>query len=164
MSYIDRHLVPGERVVFRTRFHPVMFTGTVFFALCVVAVAALIMHRNALAPETVRLLWLCALLTIIISFVSPYLRWRSSEFAVTTRRVLVKVGLVSIHTVELLLAKVEAIGVEQPLTGRLLGYGTLRLVGTSGTVEIFPRVARAEAVREAVVSQFEGSAAARDRS
>jgi len=66
--------------------------------------------------------------------------------------------------VELLLAKVEAIGVEQPLTGRLLGYGTLRLVGTSGTVEIFPRVARAEAVREAVVSQFEGSAAAHDRS
>ena len=163
MSYIDRHLVPGERVVFRTRFHPVMFAGTVFFALCVVGVAALIVHRNALAPETVRLLWLGALLTIILSFVSPYLRWRTSEFAVTTRRVLVKVGLVSIHTVELLLPKVEVVGVDHPLTGRLLGYGTLRLVGTDGTVEIFPRVARAEAVREAVVSQFEGGAAARGR-
>ena len=121
------------------------------------------MHRNALAPETVRLLWLAAVLTIIISFVSPYLRWRTSEFAVTTRRVLVKVGLVSIHTVELLLPKGEAIGVDQPLAGRLLGYGTLRLVGTGGTVEIFPRVARAEAVREAVVSQFEGGAVARGR-
>src|SRR5262249_1319352 len=138
MSYIDRHLVPGARVVFRTRFPPVMFTGTVFFALCVVAVAALIVHRNALAPETVRLLWLCALLTIIVSFVSPYLRWRSSEFAVTTRRVLVKVGLVSIHTVELLLAKVEAIGVEQPLTRRPFGYRPLRLVGTGRTGAIFP--------------------------
>ena len=163
MPYIDRHLVPGEQVIFRTRFHPVMFAGTGFFALCVVGVAALIVQRNALAPETVRLLWLAAFLTIIISFVSPYLRWRTSEFAVTTRRVLVKVGLVSIHTVELLLPKVEAIGVDQPFTGRLLGYGTLRLVGTGGTVEIFPRVARAEAVREAVVSQFEGGAAARGR-
>src|SRR5262249_58193685 len=92
MPYIDRRLVRGEQVIFRTRFHPVMFAGTLFFALCVVGVAALIVHRNALAPETVRLLWLAALGTIIVSFVSPYLRWRTSEFAVTTRRVLVKVG------------------------------------------------------------------------
>ena len=63
---------------------------------------------------------------------------------------------------ELLLPKVEAIGVHQPLTGRLLGYGTLRLVGTGGTLEVFPRVARAEAVREAVLAQFsEGSEARR---
>jgi len=164
MPYIDRHLVPGERVVFRTRLHPVMFSGTVFFALCVVGVAALIVHRNTLAPETMRLLWLAALGTIIVSFVSPYLRWRTSEFAVTTRRVLVKVGLVSIHTVELQLPKVEEVGVDHPFTGRLLGYGTLRLARKGDTVEIFPRVARAEAVREAVVSQFEGGAAARGRS
>jgi uncharacterized membrane protein YdbT with pleckstrin-like domain len=163
MPYIDRHLVPGERVVFRTRFHPVMFSGTIFFAACVAGIAALIVHRNALAPETVRMLWVAALLTIVAAFVSPYLRWRTSEFAVTTRRVLVKVGLVSVHTVELLLPKVEAIGVDQPLTGRLLGYGTLRLVGTGGTVEVFPRVARAEGVREAVVGQSPGGSTARGR-
>ena len=163
MPYIDRHLVPGERVVFRTRFHPVMFSGTVFFAACVAGIAALIVHRNELAPETVRILWLAAALTSVLACVSTYFRWRTSEFAVTTRRVLVKVGLISVHTVELLLRKVEAIGVDQPLTGRLLGYGTLRLVGTGGRVEVFPRVARADAVREAVIAQFSGGSAARGR-
>ena len=43
------------------------------------------------------------------SFVTPVLRWRTSEFAVTTSRVLVKIGLVSVHTLELMLSKVEAI-------------------------------------------------------
>ena len=84
MPYIDRHLVPGERVVFRTRFHPVMFSGTVFFAACVAGIAALIVHRNELAPETVRILWLAAALTSVLACVSPYFRWRTSEFAVTT--------------------------------------------------------------------------------
>src|SRR5205085_10766519 len=64
---------------------------------------------------------------------------------------------------ELMLSKVEAIGVDQPLAGRLLGYGTLRIVGTGGTVEEFERVARPDGLREAVVRQAPPSPAARAR-
>jgi uncharacterized membrane protein YdbT with pleckstrin-like domain len=75
----------------------------------------------------------------------------------------VKVGLLSIHTVELLLPKVEAIAVDQTLAGRLLGYGTLRIVGTGGTVEAFPRVSRPQGLREAVARQAPGSPVVRAR-
>src|SRR5689334_2578835 len=163
MGYVEKHLAPDEEIAFRTRLHPVVFAGTVTFAACVIGATALIVARNELAPETVRLLWLAAAGIIVVSFVSPYLRWRTSEFAVTNRRVLVKVGLLSVHTVELLLGKVEAIAVDQPLTGRLLGYGTLRVVGTGGSVEAFPRVARPDAFRDAVVRQSPRSAASRAR-
>jgi uncharacterized membrane protein YdbT with pleckstrin-like domain len=163
MSYIEKHLAPDEEVTFRTRLHPVIFAGTATFAACVVGATALIVARNELAADTIRILWLAAAAIIAVSFAPPYVRWRTSEFAVTNRRVLVKVGLVSVHTVELMLSKVEAIAVDQPLAGRLLGYGTLRIVGSGGSVEAFPRVARPDALRDAVVRQAPRSAAVRGR-
>jgi uncharacterized membrane protein YdbT with pleckstrin-like domain len=163
MSYIDRHLTADETVVFRTRLHPVVFAGTAFFAACVIGIVVLIVARNDLSAESVRLLWLAGIVVALGSFVTPVLRWRTSEFAVTTSRVLVKVGLVSVHTLELMLPKVEAIGVDQPIAGRILGYGTLRIVGTGGTVEEFARVASPDGLRDAVVRQTTRGATARAR-
>src|SRR5437660_2241638 len=113
MSYVDRHLTPEETVVFRTRLHPVVFAGTAFFAACVIAVVVLIVTRNDLPAESVRLLSLAGVAVALGSFVTPVLRWRTSEFAVTTSRVLVKIGLLSVHTLELMLPKVETIGVDE---------------------------------------------------
>src|SRR5438552_7920660 len=163
MSYTESHLAPEEQIVFRTRLHPIVFASNAFFAAFVLGVAALIVVRNDLPPPTVRLLWLAAAAIALGSLAPPYLRWRSSEFAVTDRRVLVKIGLLSVHTLELLLSKVEAIGVDQTIGGRLLGYGTLRIVGTGGTVETFARVAQPQALREAVVRQAPPATAARTR-
>jgi uncharacterized membrane protein YdbT with pleckstrin-like domain len=163
MGYIEKHLAPGEQVVFRTRLHPVIFAGTAAFAAFVLGVVVLIVSRNELAPRTVALLWLAGVLVGPGSLLPLYVRWQTSEFAVTDRRVLVKVGLLSVHTLEVLLPKVEAIGVDQTIGGRLLGYGTLRIVGTGGTVEEFARVAHPQALREAVVRQDPRSSAARAR-
>ena len=41
---------------------------------------------------------------------------------------------------ELLLGKVESIGVQQTLVGRLLNYGDLVVTGTGGAREVFRRV------------------------
>src|SRR5437762_1838081 len=134
MGYIDKHLAPGEQVVFRTRLHPVIFAGTATFAAFVLGAVALIVSRNELSPRTVALLWLAGVVIGPGSLLPLYVRWRTSEFAVTDRRVLVKVGLLSVHTLEVLLPEVEAIGVAPSIRGRLLGHGPLRLVGHGGTV------------------------------
>lgn len=153
MSYVDRNLAPDERVVYRTRYHPILFGGAVWFGVVVLAIVALIVHRNDLPVETVRLMWLVGVVVAASGFVTPFVRWRTSEFAVTTARVIAKTGLLSLHTVELLLSEVEAIAVDQSLAGRLLGYGTLRVVGTGGTDESFARVANPEALRATVLQQ-----------
>ncbi len=163
MSYVDRHLAGQERVVFRTRLHPTIFGNAVGFAAFVIFAATMITLHNELAPATVRLVCLGAAALAALGFVSPLVTWRTSEFAVTDRRVMIKVGLLSVHTVELLNPKVEAIGVDQTLAGRLLGYGTLRITGTGGTVEAFPRVARPDALRDAVMGQVGASPVARAR-
>ncbi len=88
-----------------------------------------------------------ALLTLLVA---PLVARATSEFAVTNRRVIIKVGLVSRRTVELNLEKVESIGVEQTILGRILGYGTIVVVGTGGTKEPFLRIADPMGFRRAV--------------
>jgi uncharacterized membrane protein YdbT with pleckstrin-like domain len=156
MGYVDKHLGPGERVVFRTRLHPVLFSGAAWFVAFVVLVVTLVIRHNDLSREATVHVVLGGAAAIVAALIPPFARWRTSEFAVTDRRVLVKVGLVSVHTVELLLQKVEAIGVDQTFVGRLLDYGTLRITGTGGTVETFPLVRAPLALRDAVLAQAPG--------
>jgi uncharacterized membrane protein YdbT with pleckstrin-like domain len=82
------------------------------------------------------------------------LRYATSDFAVTDKRVLARIGILDRQSAETLLSKIEAIGVEQGLTGRLLGYGTLTITGTGGTRETIERVARPFEFRRQVQSQI----------
>jgi len=62
------------------------------------------------------------LVIAILLTVNRYIRLVTSEFAVTNKRLLIKIGLVQRHTPELLLGKVETIGVEQEIYGRIFNY------------------------------------------
>ena len=91
-------------------------------------------------------------------FLAPLLQRWSSEFAVTNRRVIIKLGLVSRETLELSLSKVESIGVDQTLLGRILGYGTIIVIGTGGTRERFDKISNPLGFRRAVMDAFESAA------
>jgi uncharacterized membrane protein YdbT with pleckstrin-like domain len=78
-----------------------------------------------------------ALLTL---FIAPIIAVSTSEFAITTKRVIIKVGLISRRTLEMNLTKIETVNVNQSIFGRMLGYGTVSIVGTGGTKESFPRI------------------------
>ena len=92
----------------------------------------------------------------LLSFLPPWVDSLSSEFAVTNKRVLIKVGLIRRHSLELLLQKVEGIGVDQTLTGRILGYGTITVTGTGGTRESFQRISRPLEFRRQVQGSLAG--------
>ena len=76
----------------------------------------------------------------LLLLVPPLVAYRTTEFGVTNKRVIIKTGFIRRHTLELLLRQVEAISVDQSLTGRLLGFGSLTLTGTGGVREVFHRV------------------------
>ena len=54
---------------------------------------------------------------------------RSTELAVTNKRILVKTGFVSRNTIELNLSRIESIQVHQTFWGRVLDYGTIIISG-----------------------------------
>jgi uncharacterized membrane protein YdbT with pleckstrin-like domain len=128
MGYVESNLLPNEQITYRARLHPIIY----LFPLCMAAIAILVALGGG-AWIAGGVLGLIAL----VLFVPPWIRSTSSEFAITNKRVLIKVGLVRRHSLELLLQKVEGIGVDQGILGRLLGYGTITVSGVGGTKEAF---------------------------
>jgi uncharacterized membrane protein YdbT with pleckstrin-like domain len=84
-----------------------------------------------------------------------YLAREATEMAVTNKRIVIKTGLLSRKTFELLLSKVESIGVEEGLLGRMLGYGSVVVRGTGGTPEPFKNVAHPLEFRRQVQQRVE---------
>jgi uncharacterized membrane protein YdbT with pleckstrin-like domain len=70
-------------------------------------------------------------------FIAPWIDRVSSEFAITNKRVIMKVGLVSRRVLEMNLSKIESVNVDQGVWARMLGYGTITVIGTGGTRETF---------------------------
>jgi uncharacterized membrane protein YdbT with pleckstrin-like domain len=122
----------GYVVTYRARLHRIIYLLPVCVLIVAIVVAIIGGGWIALGVGLIGLILL----------VPPWIRSISSEFAVTDKRVLVKVGLVRRHSLELLLQKVEGIGVDQGILGRILGYGTITVSGTGGTREAFRMIAR----------------------
>ena len=87
---------------------------------------------------------------------------RTSEFAVTNKRVLIKTGLIRRHSLETLLSKIESIGVDQSILGRILGFGTIVISGTGGSKEPFHRIADPMMFRRRVQEQIAAMEERRD--
>jgi len=81
-----------------------------------------------------------SLKAILTLFIAPLIAFSTSEFAITNKRVIIKVGLISRRTLEMNLNKIESVNVNQGILGRLLGYGTIVVVGTGGTKESFAAI------------------------
>ena len=75
---------------------------------------------------------LLLILVALISLVRALIRKTSTELAVTTKRVIAKVGFIGRETVELNHNKVESFAVNQSLFGRLFDFGTIAIIGTGG--------------------------------
>ncbi|MCO5234350.1 MAG: PH domain-containing protein [Chitinophagales bacterium] len=81
-----------------------------------------------------------ALSSILTLFISPLLKRYTDEFVITNRRIIIKTGLVSRKTFEMNLSKIESVNVNQSILGRILGYGSIDIIGTGGTRETFPDI------------------------
>jgi uncharacterized membrane protein YdbT with pleckstrin-like domain len=65
----------------------------------------------------------------LIVLVQAYVRYKTTELAITTKRVIVKHGFVRRRTIEININKVESIQVDQEILGRLFNFGTLVISG-----------------------------------
>jgi len=143
MSYVDRNLLEGEEVMYRARLHRLIFLPPVAIAVAGLAVAIFV---NAIAGAVFGV-------AAVLVFIPRFVRYMTSEFAVTNKRVIVKVGLINRHTLELVLAKIETVGVDQGVLGRIFNYGTIVVTGTGGTKEPFTNIANPLGFRKQVQSE-----------
>jgi acyl-coenzyme A synthetase/AMP-(fatty) acid ligase len=163
MSYVESNLVPGETVIYQTRLHWIVMLGHLFVGCLLLGLPGVLLlyyafSEHSMDINTLRLtegggvaLLVCGAVVILMGM----MRRNATEMAVTSRRVVIKTGLMSRKTIEMLLNKVESIEVSETTFGRMLGYGTIVMIGTGGTSDPFRKVAHPLEFRSHVQQQIE---------
>jgi len=162
MSYVESNLVPGEVLIYETRLHWIVMLWHMILGCLLLGLPGLLLLYYALThtgidSKTLHVMeggGVALLVCGVVAILMGMLRRNATEMAVTNRRVVVKTGLASRKTIELLLDKVESIEVNETPFGRLLGYGTIVLIGTGGTPEPFHQVAHPLEFRSQVQQQI----------
>lgn len=128
MAYPDELLVAGEQVVTHRHPHWKALVLPVLVLLVVVGVGSYLAALAAGQPwATVAWLVLAVvgLALVARSTLVPVIRWRTTHFVVTTRRVLVREGLFTRRGLDIPLTRIASVEFRQSLFERLLGVGTL---------------------------------------
>jgi uncharacterized membrane protein YdbT with pleckstrin-like domain len=137
MRYARRVLQPGETIVYSTKLHWIIYWRAILLLIVCVMLAGVAWYMAdnkylslalGIAAVIFALLGLSSALRIFIR------RW-TTELAVTDRRVIYKEGLIARRTLEMNRSRVESVDVYQTILGRILGYGTITLRGTGGSLE-----------------------------
>ncbi len=74
-------------------------------------------------------------------FIAPMIQRATSEFVITDRRVVIKIGWLNRDAFEMNLSKIESVNIHQSFIARILGYGTIIITGTGGSKELFHNIA-----------------------
>jgi acyl-coenzyme A synthetase/AMP-(fatty) acid ligase len=163
MTYVESNLVPGETAIYQTRLHWIVMLGHIFFGCLLLGLPGVLLLDYALTQpgvdsRTVHVIeggGIALVVAAVVVILVGMVRRNATEMAVTNRRVVIKTGVAGRKTIEMLLNKVESIEVTETATGRMLGYGSIVVIGTGGTPEPFHRVAHPLEFRSQVQQQIE---------
>lgn len=123
MSYVDNNLTKNETVTRKADLHWfIYFNGlaVILFSFSLVSVPN--------AEAWVGFLFLLGLIFLINAFIVS----KTTELAVTNKRVIAKYGFISRKTIEINLDKVEGLNVNQGIFGRIFNFGDIIIGGTGG--------------------------------
>ena len=172
MSYLTKILRPDEQVLAVGKLHWIIYSPAI--AWLVIGVILLFSYETAesgtlhvvqyLVRQPVQIglsklhhagVWLfvfCAYIALLYALIIS-IRRRTTEIAVTDRRVIYKAGVIQTHTDEMNMDKVESVLVDQSVLGRLLNYGTVNVHGTGEGLENLRYISSPVSLRNAILAQ-----------
>jgi uncharacterized membrane protein YdbT with pleckstrin-like domain len=131
-SYVEQALTAGERIIHVGRTSWWSLFWWLFFGVL-------------LAP----------LLVGLVLLGIAWVKQRSTELAVTNKRVISKFGFIQRDTVELNIQKVESLQVQQGIAARILGFGTIIIAGGGNPQAPIPGISDPMAFRRAFLEAQE---------
>ena len=103
----------------------------------------------------VRQVFLAGLLVILVIFICRILQYINTEYGVTSKRLIIKKGVLRLTTAEIPTDRIESLYCTKGILGRIFHYGTLGIAGIGGTMPVFFMVARPYGLRRKIVDIIE---------
>lgn len=150
MVISQRLLNQGEQVVLSTRTHVKALLVPVVVLLVVAGAAGYLtsVPDGAHAGVWRLVIWVVALLVLLRLVLVPFLRWWTTTYTFTDRRLITRSGILSRRGHDVPLNRISDISYDKSLLDRLLGCGTLVVSDASetGRVELhdIPHVEEAQ--------------------
>lgn len=91
----------------------------------------------------------------LIFLISAYLKYISTEIAITNKRVIAKFGFISRKTTEISIDRIESIQVDQGIWGRIFNYGSLVVSGAGTPQAPIPGISEPLEFRRAFIDTQE---------
>lgn len=140
-NFIERTLENGEEVIFQGRLHwtfnwEYSLGGAALLLLCLVGMLLNFVANYGEPSNGTAATNIACIIGMIIGALCMgwgYFIRSKTEFAITNTRFIQKDGIFNIKMTEIPLFKVETVNFYQSFAERLLGTGTIELVGSGGT-------------------------------
>jgi uncharacterized membrane protein YdbT with pleckstrin-like domain len=159
MAYYEKVMQPGEVLRYAGSLHWIIFVPSLamfLFGVAVALSASTVAHGQGENADSIgfALKLIAAILVVyaILKFLAAAIRRSTTEIIITDHRVLYKRGIISRHTIEMNISKIETVDVIQTILGRMLGYGTVFVRGTGAGLEPLTRVAHPLLLRNAILA------------
>ena len=139
-SFVESSLAQDERIIRAAKLHWALFlvSGIILFF----GLLSLLESPNGDG----------VILVIVggIFLIKALLTWRTTELALTNKRVMSKWGIIRRRTIDTNLNKIEGVSFHQGIIGRFLGYGSVVIRGTGGDHQPVPFIQAPEEFKRAV--------------
>ena len=152
MAISKDQLGRDESIVLSMRTHP----KAVFLpAFILIVLGAALGFAIALLPADAQPIgsWIAVGIAVILAIwlvLVPVLRWSTSTYTVTDRRIITRKGILNKIGHDLPLRRINNVNYERSLTDRMLGCGTLILETAAGQPLTLPDVPHVERVHVAI--------------
>lgn len=158
MAFPDKSLNEGEDLLIDTHPHWWVFSGVVTrLALAIViAVAGAMTFKDNRYVNSIGIL---LILVAVLNLVVVYVRWRTTDFVLTSDRLVTRSGVLSRQTREIPLERINDLACHQSFFERFIRAGDLMIesAGERGQ-EVFPNVADPFAVQNTIHRAMESAA------
>lgn len=127
-SYIESNLARDEKILERAHVSWMSQIGYIIIGVLLLPMAGI------------------GLIFILVAIINVW----TTELAITNRRIIAKTGLIRRNTIELKINRVESLGVDQGILGRIFNFGSIIVRGTGGSNAPIPYIAKPLDFRKSV--------------
>jgi len=155
MPFPRRLLIPDEQLVLDLRPHPIALVMPTIVTIVGFVAASWLTAKTDVADW---LWWVLFLILLVLYPVPKLIAWLTSNFAVTSDRVIHRQGFIAKRSMEIPLEAINDVRFEQGILDRMVGAGTLVISSASEFGRnTFDDIRHPEAVQKVIYEQGESN-------